>query len=66
MSLDNFRQWMRKGIEKEGSQIRYADKHGLDRAVLSLVLNGKRDPSEAFSKALGWKKEITYAKERSK
>lgn len=56
---------MRRAIAKEGGQIKFADRHKIDRAVMSLVLNGHREPSAEFAKAVGWRKETTYTKEKA-
>lgn len=65
MKLDQFKKWIARGVAKEGGQIKFADKHNIDRAVMSLVLSGKRDPSKEFAKALGWRKETIYTKEKT-
>ncbi len=63
MTLDQFKAWVARGIDKAGGQTKFAEKHGVDQSILSLVMTGKREPSEAFVKALGWRKIITYSKE---
>lgn len=65
LDVDSFRKWVRRAIAKEGGQLKYADNHGIDRAVMSLVLNGHREPSADFAKAVGWRKETTYTKEKA-
>lgn len=66
MQLEQFKEWISKAIAKEGGQIKFADKHGIDRAVMSLVMSGKREPSKEFAAALGWRKNVTYSKEAKK
>lgn len=64
MNVDQFRKWVARGIAREGSQVRYADKHKIDRSVMSLVMKGKRNPSPEFAAALGWKTETVYSKNK--
>jgi hypothetical protein len=51
---------LKAAVEREGSQAAYAKRHGLDRALLNMILNGKRRVRPAFLKALGLR--IVYAK----
>ena len=44
---------LRAAVEREGSQIAFADRYGVDRAYVSTVLNGKRRVSGSLVKALG-------------
>lgn len=62
--INDLIKWIRKGIAREGGQIKYADKHKIDRAVMSLVLNGKRDPSQEFIDALGLERIVTYRRKK--
>jgi hypothetical protein len=48
-------------VEREGSQVAFARRHGVDRVFLNMVLNGKRPASGAIAKALGLHK--VYAAE---
>ncbi len=66
MLAHELRSWIRKAIEKEGGQIKYADKHQIDRAVMSLVLNGHREPSDEFVDALGFERVVTYRRKKEK
>jgi len=64
LQIDGLIKWIRRGIAREGGQIKYADKHEIDRAVMSLVLNKKREPSLEFIDALGLERVITYRKKK--
>lgn len=44
---------LRAAVEREGSQIAFADRYGVDRAYISTVLNGRRRVSGSLAKALG-------------
>ena len=44
---------LRVAVEREGSQIAFADRYGVDRAYISTVLNGRRRVSGSLAKALG-------------
>lgn len=66
MSIDKFRSWLARGIAKEGGQHKFAEKHNVSQAVVSLVVTGVREPSKDFAQALGWKKEVVYSKEKAK
>lgn len=44
---------LRAAVEREGSQIAFADRCGVDRAYISTVLNGRRRVSGSLAKALG-------------
>jgi hypothetical protein len=44
---------LRAAVEREGSQIAFADRYGVDRAYVSTVLNGRRRVSGSLVKALG-------------
>jgi len=47
---------LRAAVEREGSQIAFADRFGVDRAYVSTVLNGRRRVSGSLVKALGLRK----------
>ena len=66
MQVNELRTWIRKAIAREGGQIKYADKHQIDRAVMSLVLNGHREPSDEFVGALGFERVVTYRRKKEK
>jgi hypothetical protein len=51
---------LRSAIERKGSQIAYAKRHRLNRSYLNQILNGKRQVSAPFLKALGLRN--VYAK----
>jgi len=50
---------LRAAVEREGNQVVFARRHGLDRAHLNMVLNGKRQVSEKMIKVLGLRKVYT-------
>jgi hypothetical protein len=50
---------LRAEIEREGSQIVFARRHGLDRVYVNMVLNRKRRVGEKLAKALGLRKVYT-------
>jgi len=52
---------LKAAVEREGSQRAYATRHGLDRANMNQILNGKRRVGPTFLKALGLR--IVYAKD---
>jgi hypothetical protein len=43
---------LRAAVKREGSQIAFADRYGVDRAIISTVLNGRRRISGSLVKAL--------------
>jgi transcriptional regulator with XRE-family HTH domain len=47
---------LRAAVEREGSQSAFAKRHGVDRAYVNMILNGKRPVSDAIAKALGLRK----------
>jgi hypothetical protein len=51
---------LKVAVEREGSQLAYAKRHGIDRAHLNQILNGKKSVGPSFLKALGLRK--VYAK----
>jgi hypothetical protein len=44
---------LRAAVEREGSQIAFADRYGVDRANVSAVLNGRRRINGSLVRALG-------------
>jgi len=55
-------QLLRGAIEREGNQVAFAKRHGLERSHLNMVLNGKRPVSSNIAKALKLRK--VYAIDR--
>ena len=53
---DEIIQLLRAAVEREGNQIAFARRHGIDRASLNMMLNGKRPVSPALMNALGLRK----------
>ena len=53
---DDVADLVRAAVEREGSQIAFADRYGVDRAYVSTVLNGRRRVSGSLVKALGLRK----------
>jgi hypothetical protein len=60
---DEVVQLLRAAVDREGSQIAFAERHAIDRANISAVLNGKRRISGPLVKALGLRK--VYEQEAS-
>jgi DNA-binding phage protein len=58
---DEVIQLLRAAVEREGNQIAFARRHGLERSGLNMILNGKRPVTSAVVKALGLRK--VYAQE---
>jgi hypothetical protein len=44
---------LRVAIEREGSQTAFANRHGINRAIISSILNGRRRISASLVGALG-------------
>jgi hypothetical protein len=44
---------LRAAVEHEGSQVAFAKRHGLDRVLVNMILNGKKAVSGSIAKALG-------------
>jgi hypothetical protein len=44
---------LKAAVKREGSQLAYAKRHGVDRAHLNQILNGKKQAGPTFLKALG-------------
>jgi hypothetical protein len=51
---------LRAAVKREGSQIAFADRHGVDRVIISAVLNGRRRISGSLLKALGLRKVYVF------
>ena len=58
---DEVVQLLKAAVEREGGQLAYAKRHGLDRANMNQILNGKRRVGPTFLKALGLR--TVYAKD---
>lgn len=56
MTLDQFKRWMDREIKRAGSQRQFAEKYGVDKSIVSLIMCGVREPSDEFTDALGWVK----------
>jgi len=50
---------LKTAVEREGNQVAFARRHGLDRVYLNMVLNRKRSVGEKVIKALGLRKVYT-------
>jgi hypothetical protein len=57
---------LRAAIEREGSQIAFAKRYGVNRAYLNMVLSGKRPVGSAVVKALGLRKVYTSSNSGNK
>jgi len=44
---------LRAAVEREGNQVAFAKRHGIDRVYLNMVLNRKRPVGESIIKSLG-------------
>ena len=44
---------LRDAVEREGSQVAFSKRHGVDRVLVNGILNGKRPVSGPIAKALG-------------
>jgi len=53
---DDVVRMLRAAVEREGGQSAFAKHHGLNRALLNRILNGKRPVSGSVAKALGLRK----------
>jgi hypothetical protein len=61
---DEVVQLLRAAVEREGNQVAYAKRHGIDRAHLNQILNGKKHlVGPTFLNALGLR--IVYGKARN-
>jgi hypothetical protein len=47
---------VRLAVEREGGQSAFAKRHGVDRAFINMILNGKRHVSDSVAKALKLRK----------
>ena len=56
---DEVVQLLRAAVEREGSQVAFARRHGLERTHLNQILTGKRPVSANVVKALGLRKVCT-------
>jgi hypothetical protein len=44
---------LRDAVEREGSQVAFSKRHGVDRVLVNGILKGKRPVSGSIAKALG-------------
>jgi DNA-binding phage protein len=58
LAFDNHEvvQLLQAAIDREGNQTAFAQRHGLERSGLNMILRGKRPVSDAVMKALGLRK----------
>jgi DNA-binding phage protein len=63
---DDLITFLRQAVTEAGSISAWSRKTGIDRAVISLVMNGKRAPSPQFFRALKQKKVIAYVSQTLK
>jgi hypothetical protein len=47
---------LKGAVEREGGQTAFANRRGIDRAMINMILNGKRPVSGPLVKALGLRK----------
>jgi hypothetical protein len=47
---------LRAAVEREGNQVAFARRHGVERSGLNMILNGRRPVNEKIIKALGLRK----------
>lgn len=47
---------LRDEVKKAGNQKNFAEKHGICKSTLSLVISGQMEPSATFCKIVGYKK----------
>jgi transcriptional regulator with XRE-family HTH domain len=47
---------LRAAVEREGGQSAFAKRHGIDRAYVNMILNGKRSVGDSVAKALRLRK----------
>jgi DNA-binding phage protein len=57
---DNLLPLLRQAVKEAGSISAWSRKTGIDRSVISCVINGKRAPSSQFFRALKLKKVTNY------
>ena len=53
---DEVARLLRAAVEREGSQSAFAKRHGVDRVLVNMILNGKRPVTDTIAKALGLRK----------
>jgi hypothetical protein len=58
-SDNEVRQLLRAAVERAGSQVAFAKRHGIDRADLNQVLKGKSQVRGSLLKCLGLRKSYT-------
>jgi len=59
---DEVRALLRAAVEREGNQVAFARRHGLDRAHLNMIVSGKRGLSDKVIALLSLRKVYTAAK----
>jgi plasmid maintenance system antidote protein VapI len=47
---------LRAAVEREGSQTAFAKRHGVNRVLVNMILNGKTPVSGGIAKVLGLRK----------
>jgi hypothetical protein len=50
---------LKAAVEREGDQTAFAKRHGINRAYLNMILNGKRPVSDFIAEAVGLRKVYT-------
>ena len=60
MDLEEFINHLRTVIAEYGTQKKFAAAFGISEAVLSDVLNGRREPSTIILDAVGFERIVTY------
>jgi hypothetical protein len=48
---------LRAAVKREGGQVAFAERHGINRVSVNKALNGERPASSAIAKALGLRRE---------
>lgn len=60
MNSTDIRKEFKKAVAKCGNQSRFASLHGLSRAYVSDIFNGRREISQTIAQILGYEMEIEY------
>ena len=63
MTLDSFREMLRRLVKEAGSQRALAKKYGISPMFLCDVLKERRDPGEKFLAAMGFKREVVVRRD---
>jgi hypothetical protein len=53
---DDVVQLLRTAVEREGTQIAFAKRHGINRTYLNMILSGRRHVGDAVAEAIGLRK----------